>query len=440
MELQALNWLKPEEVRATVVYGGQMFTETEPLLGDTYGQIFVSLTKPSHDTRNVGELVDGLRALLQSNPPAGGKVSLLKMTGGMPATKPIKVHVLGDDYQKIDHAITSLIKILNSIEGVKDITTDAATGSQQLITRLNIPAIHRAGLQPSEVIRTLQILTDGEYVAQLSHNGELVNLRVRAYSQQTDNIDAWLTTPITTPDGGNIALGELITTEVRTGLVNLKHHNFSRSITLEANLDKTVIDTLKANEKLLYSWNNIALQHPGISLDFTGELDDIQESLGAMAVLFMLGIGLMYLILGAQFNSFLQPLIILFTIPMAFTGVAYGLFFSNNPLSLYTLYGVVALSGIAVNSAIVLMAAANTRLAMGMSLSHAIVYAARRRLVPIVITATTTMAGLMGLALGIGGVSLIFGPVAISIVWGIGFSTILTLFTIPLIYRLLVRK
>ena len=440
MELQALNWLKPEEVRATVVYGGQMFTETEPLLGDIYGQIFVSLTKPSHDTRNVGELVDGLRALLQSNPPAGGKVSLLKMTGGMPATKPIKVHVLGDDYQKIDHAITSLIKILNSIEGVKDITTDAATGSQQLITRLNIPAIHRAGLQPSEVIRTLQILTDGEYVAQLSHNGELVNLRVRAYSQQTDNIDAWLTTPIATPDGGNIALEELITTEVRTGLVNLKHHNFSRSITLEANLDKTVIDTLKANEKLLYSWNNIALQHPGISLDFTGELDDIQESLGAMAVLFMLGIGLMYLILGAQFNSFLQPLIILFTIPMAFTGVAYGLFFSNNPLSLYTLYGVVALSGIAVNSAIVLMAAANTRLAMGMSLSHAIVYAARRRLVPIVITATTTMAGLMGLALGIGGVSLIFGPVAISIVWGIGFSTILTLFTIPLIYRLLVRK
>lgn len=170
-----------------------------------------------------------------------------------------------------------------------------------------------------------------------------------------------------------------------------------------------------------------------------GELDEINESLEAMQYLFILGIGIMYLILGAQFNSYLQPLIILVTIPMAFTGVAYGLWLSNNPLSLYTLYGVVALSGIAVNSAIVLIAAANERRIQGMSILHSIVYAARRRLTPIIITATTTMSGLMALALGSGGHSLMFSPVATAIVWGIFVSTLLTLFTIPLLYRLCVR-
>lgn len=241
-------------------------------------------------------------------------------------------------------------------------------------------------------------------------------------------------------NGHLIPLSELVDVEVRVGFESLRHYNFSRSITLEANIDRSKIDTLQANQRIQEEWQNIALQHPGITLDFSGELDDIQESLSALTALFVLGVGLMYLILGAQFRSYFQPFIILLTIPMAFTGVAYGLWLSNNPLSLYTLYGLVALSGIAVNSAIVLIAAANSRREAGMSVQHAIIYAARRRLVPILITAATTMAGLMGLALGLGGKSLIFGPVATAIVWGICVSTLLTLFTIPLIFKLFSRK
>ena len=171
-------------------------------------------------------------------------------------------------------------------------------------------------------------------------------------------------------------------------------------------------------------------------MDFSGELDDIEESLDAMKGLFLLGLGLIYLILAAQFRSYWQPLMIMVTVPMAFTGVVAGLLLTQNPLSLYTLYGVIALTGIAVNSAIVLIDAANQRRASGMSVLHASIYAARRRLIPIVITSTTTIAGLFSLALGLGGKSLIWGPVASSIVWGLGIATILTLFVMPLIYRL----
>jgi multidrug efflux pump subunit AcrB len=149
----------------------------------------------------------------------------------------------------------------------------------------------------------------------------------------------------------------------------------------------------------------------------------------------LFSIGLIYLILGTQFRSYWQPFMILSTLFMAFTGVTFGLIATGNPLSLFTLYGVVALAGIAVNSAIVMIDAANRRLAAGMTVQHAIIYAARRRVVPIIITSLTTIAGLFSLAIGLGGESLVWGPVASSIVWGLGFSTLLTLFVIPLLFR-----
>jgi len=104
------------------------------------------------------------------------------------------------------------------------------------------------------------------------------------------------------------------------------------------------------------------------------------------------------------------------------------------------MYGVVALAGVAVNSAIVLVDAANTRLDAGMSIFHATVYAARRRLIPILITSLTTIAGLFSLAAGWGGKSLVWGPVASAIVWGLGVSTVLTLYVIPLLYRLFMAR
>ena len=440
VELLSRELIKPDELRSMVTYAGQIFTETEPLLGESYGQVFISLTSRQNNGRSADDIIQELRDQLPLLAPAPARVNLLKLSGGPPSSMPISIKVRGDDYTLIQKAVDDLTAILQSINGVTDISNDASPGAQQLVTQLNLPAIRRAGLDPVTVTRTLRIMTDGEIVAQMTDRGEQVDLRVRAPSTRTDDIRQWLDTLIATPSGQLIPLSELVHIEVRTGFESLRHYNFSRAITLEANLDRDQIDTLEANQRIQDAWQLIATEHPGINLDFSGELDDIQESLSALTLLFILGVGLMYLILGAQFKSYFQPFIILLTIPMAFTGVAYGLWLSNNPLSLYTLYGLVALSGIAVNSAIVLMAAANSRRSAGMSVQHAIVYAARRRLVPILITAATTMAGLMGLALGLGGKSLIFGPVATAIVWGISVSTLLTLFTIPLIYKLVTPK
>lgn len=435
VEQLARKWLQEGEARSIVSYAGQMFTETEPRIGDVYGQVFISLAPKSEVSRDVDEVMNVLRDAMV-DAPFEAKISLLRLSGGPPSSKPISIKVRGDDYHQIRAATQALTTILHAMPAVKDITDDAALGSYQITTRLNTSAIRLAGLDNGSVIRTLKILADGEVIVQLTDQGEKVDCRIRALPNDQQNISQWLTTPIATPDGGYIALGELVTIETIEGYASLRHHNFRRAVTLEADLDKTQLDTLAANEQIQQAWQKVAQQYPTITLDFSGELDDLNESLSSMSMLFLLGVGLMYLILGTQFKSYWQPLMILFTVPMAFTGVAYGLWLGNIPLSLYTLYGVIALSGIAVNSAIVLIAAINDRRQLGMSVLHATVYAARRRLVPILITSTTTIAGLIGLAVGMGGYSLMFGPVATAIVWGIGISTLLTLFTIPLLYRL----
>ena len=434
LEDQVHKHLNDGDARGVSSVAGQMFTETEPFFGSRYGQIAVSLNPNQEGMRGVVEVVDAMREDIESN-SGGADVHLLVLSGGPPTEKPIKVKVRGDEFSEIREVTDRLKSYLETLDPVKDINDDDSPGKQEVRMVLNQDAIRRAGLHPGEVTRAVRLLFDGEIVASMQDRGEKVEVRVKADSNEFENIDQLMQLPLALPQGGHIPLGEVVTFETGQGKANIRHYNFRRTITLSADLDKDVMDTVEANDLLLAEWERIRQEYPGVNLDFTGELEDIQESIDALAKLLLLGVGLIYLILGTQFRSYFQPLMILATVPMAFAGVAFGLLVSQNPLSLYTLYGVVALTGIAVNAAIVMIDAANRRLSSGMSVLHATVYAARRRVIPVIITSLTTIAGLFSLAVGLGGSSLMWGPVASAIVWGLGFSTVLTLFVIPLLYR-----
>lgn len=429
----------PGEVRAMVAFAGQMFTATEPFIGDRYGQIMVSLNPQHARLRDVNDVVEALRPLVDGFGSAA-TVTFFIPSDGPPTLKPISIKVRGDDFGEIRAAAAALHEILGTLPAVKDITDDAGGGRKELVLRLNLDAVRRAGVNPHMLTRHVRLLVDGEVVTSLQDQGEKVEVRVRRQPRPLEDVEALLRTHVALPGGGEMALGQLVDHEVGLGRSNIRHYNFRRAVSVEADLDKEKMDTLAANKAVQQAWQKIQARYPNINLDFSGELDDVQESLDAMILLFLFGVGLIYLILGTQFRSYWQPLMILFTVPMAFTGVVLGLIITRHPLSLYTLYGVVALTGIAVNAAIVLISAANERRARGMSVLHATLYAARRRVIPILITSLTTIAGLFSLAVGFAGHSPVWGPVATAIIWGLGFSTVLTLFVIPLLYRLFMGR
>jgi len=434
VEQEVLKYLRPEEIRAVTVNAGIKFTDSERLYGDQYGQVQVSLTPSTGDSRRVGEIIDSMRDPL-STLPVDGLVSFQELSNGPPAAKPVSVKVRSDDFAQLRAASDAMINLVKNIPGTRDVVDNDVPGRQELVLDLDYKAIRNAGLTPGHVARLLRLHLDGEVVAFMRDRGEKVELRVRGLNQGRQDVSSVLNEPIALPGGGSTSFGALAKTRVSQGRGVINHHNYRRAITIEADIDVDVTNTVKANNSVREEWNKISSQFPNTDIDQSGELDDIQESLDAMLGLFLLGLGLIYLIIATQFRSYFQPMLILATVPMAFTGVIFGLLLTANPLSLYTLYGVIALTGIAVNSAIILIDAANARIRAGMRPLHATIYAARRRVIPILMTTTTTIAGLFSLAVGLGGKSLVWGPVASSIVAGLGVATLLTLFMIPTLYR-----
>ena len=428
-----------DEAREITSVSGLMFTEVAPFFGDVYGQVMISLKPKKNDMRGVNEIVEAMRAdiMAKSGPK---RISFLIMSGGPPTSKPISIKVRGDEYNEIREATDAFTVVLKDMPAVRDISDDDTPGKKELRLKLDADSVRRLGLHAADVMRIVRLYFDGEIVASMQDQGEKLEVRVRAKPRVVSDISELLRQSISLPQGDEVALGQLVDYETGIGKSNIRHYNFRRAITLEADLDKDVMDTVEANNIVIEKWEVMKQDFPGVNLDFSGELDDIQESLDSMLILFLFGVGIIYLILGTQFVSYWQPFMTLATMPMAFTGVVFGLVVTNNPLSLFTLYGVVALIGISVNAAIVMIDAANTRLQAGMSVLHATIYAARRRVVPIVITSLTTIAGLFSLATGLGGKSLIWGPVASAIVWGLAFSTVLTLFVVPLLFRTFMQR
>lgn len=431
--------LLDDEPRSVMSVAGMKFTETEPLYGTRFGQVIVSLNPHQAGMRDYDEIIDGMREAVAAA-AEDAEVSFLRLSGGPPAGKAISVKVRADDFDELRAAAEAVKTIVRDIPGAKDIADDDNPGRSELNLQVDVLAARNAGLDPGTVARLVRLHVDGEVVADLRDRGEKVELRVRASPRELGQVQQILADPVALPGGGTTTLGALVKAEERTSPALIRHWNLRRAITVEADLEPGTTDTVAANRMLREAWDAVRTQFPGVDLEFSGELQDIEESMQALGGLGLLGLGLIYLILAAQFRSYWQPLLILSTVPLAFTGVVLGLLVSRQPMSLYTMYGVVALTGIAVNAAIVLISAANDRRAAGMRTLHATIYAARRRVIAVLMTAGTTIAGLFSLAVGLGGKSLLWGPVAASIVWGLAFSTVLTLFVVPTLYRFFMRQ
>ena len=423
---------KPGELRASAIESGEIVKEGAYLYGHQYGDIWFSLTTDS--SRDAATLIPLVKPLLED---LSGTVGVwVEGDGPEPVGKPIYLMLSGAGGSEQEAAITQLKAILGSIAGVHDIKIDIIAGLPELNVRLDSEAIQRAGLNPESVIRTLQLLADGESVASFIDQDESIGVRVRADEGKERDITAFLRHTLVRPDGSSVPLNQLVIAEQRIGPASINHTDFKRILALQADLDKTKMDTMAVNKLIKERWGKVSDNYPDIKVTFGGEMEAINKSLSQLGQQFVLGIGLIFLIVGAQFRSYGLPFLVLFKVPMAFTGLIMGLLISREPISIFTLYGAVALAGIAVNSAILMFSAAHDRLAAGMGVVHAAVYAARRRMLPILITSLTTLVGLLPLALAGNQSSTMWRPVATAIVWGVGFSTILTLFIVPLLYRL----
>ncbi len=430
--------VRDDELRASTAISGVKFLREEAIFGDQYGQVQISLKPKTRNGRSVTEIIDAIRDAATES-AGDAELSFLEISQGPPVARDVSVKVRSDDYEELRAATDAVKDIERRIEGAENVEDNDVSGRSELTLNLDERAVRQAGTSPGAVARLMRLHMDGEVVAFTRREGEKVELRVRGPRRVVQDINTVLNDPIVLPSGATTTFRALTDTSIGRSSGTIRRYNYRRSITVEADLNSLLVNTVVAGGLIKEEWQKVRGQFPKTDLDFSGAFDDIQESLDSMLILFLFGVGLIYLVLATQFRSYFQPMLIIVTVPMAFTGVVLGLFVTGHLFSLYTIYGIVALTGIAVNAAIVLIDAANRRIDAGMRPLHAIMYAARRRVIPILMTSLTTIAGLFSLAAGLGGKSLLWGPVATSMVFGLLVATTLTLFLVPILFRSFMR-
>ncbi len=364
------------------------------------------------------------------------QVLFRKAQTGPPTSPPISYRITGDTYSELVAVSQEIQQLLESFPGVINIEDDFTAGSPELQIRVNQERASDLGIDTDLIGRYIRAKFDGLPVGTFFLDNEELDIVLRFDQEQLRGYEQLEESMIPAPDGRVIPLSSVADIVEGSSLGNIRRVDGKREITVTADAS-SAIDLSEIDASVLDAWEGgISREHPGTELLVGGEFSEFQDLLIDIFRIFSIGIFLIYLILGAQFNSYSQPFLILLAVPFAFVGVVLYLFLSGTPLSTTVIYAGVALAGIAVNDAIVLISFINSQRKEGMAVRKAVIRGAATRLRPIMLTSLTTIMGLLPTAIGIGGESVVWGPMASTIIFGLVFSTITTLVLIPMLYAL----
>ena len=453
-EDRLLPLLGTKEYVAVNTTVGFMITETDWITEDNVAQINVLLKENSQGRiRPVATIMEEVRK--ECDGIAGAEeVKFQMIKDGPPVDKPVSIKILGKDLKMMNEVSRLLQSKLTTYAGIFNITDNFEDNSPELRVRVNERLAGEYGLSVAQIGMYLRGGVDGIKAATYFDKDDEIDVIVKFDEASKNRVEQFRTLKFPSPGGKLIPFSAICTLEEGNGIAQIRRYNRSREITVTADAqDKMVAQQLMAKASAKpgkqskktaiiesiesYYKREIASRFPGVVLNMEGEFAEFNRLITDVLSLLFIGVFAIYMILGAQFKSYVQPLIILFTVPFALVGVVLYLLISGTPLSLIVMYALVALVGVSVNASIVLISFVNHRRRVeGMSTEDAVVDAAVVRMRPIMLTTFTTMMGLAPMALGIGGKSQIWGPMASTMVVGLIVGVIGTFVVIPCVYGL----
>lgn len=430
-----------EKVLLDKVGGGEILSISANIGGNeggaestTQATITVDLAEMDEGrTRSIETIIDEVKR--ETYYISGAEqVLFTKAQTGPPTSADFSFRLSGDAYEPLIEAAGVLGNTLSSIEGVENVQSDFIAGNPALRIDVDQDQATRLGIGVSTIASYLRVRFEGQNVGTLFLENEEIDIVVQFDNGGTERFEDLQQILIPTDDGRLVPLSSVATISLESSIGSIRRVEGKREITVTADA-LTGVDQNLVNDQIVQLWDtDLRNRYPSVDLVVGGEFSDFSNLLIDILRIFVLGIFLMYLILGTQFNSYSQPFLILLSVPFAFIGVVLFLFVSGTPLSTTVIYSAVALAGIAVNDAIVLISFINELRAEGKSVAEAIVEAAGTRIRPILLTSLTTIAGLLPTAIGIGGYSVVWSPMASTIMVGLIFSTLSALFVLPLLY------
>lgn len=397
------------------------------------GSIYISLVKLRERKRSTAEVAEEIRSFIRDIPGAEISVREVSSTSMTGSSNPISISIKGDELEVLEEISDDFKSIVESVDGTRETKTSLSEAIPEVEVLVDKEKAANYGLTTAQIASAVRGATSGITVTKYKDKGKEIDVVIRAMGDFTENISSFKGLDINLPSGVNIPLEQVAKVSIEKGPVQINRENQERVVTVTSqilgrDLRSIVLDI---EEKL----KEYELPQ-GYSYNIGGENEDMMEAFGQLLLALVLAIILIYMVMAAQFESLIHPFIIMFTIPLAFSGGILSLFITRKALGVTAFIGMIMLAGIVVNNGIVLIDYINILRNEGEERDKAIVAAGPIRLRPILMTTLTTVLGLVPLALGIGEGAELQAPMAIVVIGGLTFSTILTLVFVPVLYTI----
>ncbi len=386
-------------------------------------------------TAKINQVMAEIRKYCQKFPALKATVKQIDATAGM-QTQPINVRINGDNLAILKVLGDSALARLKRIPGVVNINSSLQEGLPEY--RLTVDRLKAANLGVSylDIVNTLRAALLGNAISRFSAYGEEYDIILKLKENSLKNIQMVLQTPVNSRSGEIFPLSRFVSITPDRAPGEIKHFDQQRVVQILADIQG------RSRREVTNEVKKTLAQLPlpvGYFITYGGMSRGIRESFTSLANALMIAIFLVYVVMGAQFNSFIHPFTIALSIPMAIVGVLLGLFAFNAAISTNAFLGSIMLVGIVVNNGILLLDYIGQLRERGLSKTEAIIEGGALRLRPILITSLTTVFGMLPIALGLGQGGEALKPLGAVVVGGLTTSTFLTLFIVPVVYSLLDR-
>jgi HAE1 family hydrophobic/amphiphilic exporter-1 len=427
----------PEVKNVVAIVGGSRWQGS----GAHTGEVRVSLKPQSQRTRSSQQIADDLRRRLSGIPGifcrtrAGQGLFLLRL--GTSNTDKVQVEIRGHDMQMADKLALQVKDIVESVEGITDARISRESGSPEELILIDRQKAADMKLTVSKIANALQTIISGTTASYYRESGDEFGILVKLRNAEQMDLRDILDLTITNTDGQPVVLRNVVNVGPRKGPVVIERKDQERLISVSADISGRDMGSILADLRNLL--HNIPIP-PDFSIAFGGDYEEQQKSFHELMLSCFLAIILVYMVMACQYESLRDPFVVMFSVPLAGIGVITMLFLTKTTFNVQSFIGCIMLEGIVVNNAILLVDHTNLlRRKFGMALREAIEEAGRRRLRPILMTATTTIIGLIPLALGLGEGGEAQAPMARAVIGGLLSSTLITLVFVPVIYSIFER-
>ncbi|MBL4670769.1 MAG: efflux RND transporter permease subunit [Arenicella sp.] len=391
----------------------------------------------TRDGQVVDEVINGIEAYLTKAQPDLSK-QISRLENGPPVGYPIVVRIQGDDVDQLYRIADTVTEILYSNAKVLSVKNSWGLPSKKLKVEVNQERAQRAGVSSEDVAYSLRANLQGQQLSQFRDDDDLVPIILRADVSDREDISKLDGLSVYSQSTGNfVPLRQVADVKLVFEAGVIEHRDRVKTLSLKVQL-KPEFNAAEVTAEIEPLLSNESGRWPdGYQYELGGESSESGDAGASIAAKLPIALLVILMLLVSQFNSIRSPIIILVTIPLGLIGVINGLIFAGSSFGFFTILGIIALSGIIINNAIVLIDRINVeRFELDKEPRDAIMHACKQRLRPIFLATATTVLGMMPL---VWGGTAMFKPMAISIIFGLSFATLLTLLVVPVLYSLFYR-